>query len=287
MLKFRHILILAVLMALLVACGAKPTPEPTATPAPTATPEPTATPVPTATPTPEPTDAPTPVPTDTPTPAPTDTPTPESEPSPTPAAQAPAIIQTTDAGFIFQDNEYGYRFILPGEEWIPFLPGEDDMNQFIDAAQTSMPKVDVGAIKQLMETVGAQFRLYAFYTGKDGRSDDFVTNINVIITPLGKGYDMTVVAKINKEQLLQTFPGSEVISEEQITNKNGVRVGMVTIKNPIIADDGGEMPLAQTFIFSQTPDNVLVSMTFSTILETREILKPIVDEIANSIEFIQ
>ncbi len=259
MLKFRHILILAVLMALLVACGAKPTPEPTAAPAPTATP----------------------------TPEPTDTPTPEPEPSPTPAAQAPAIIQTTDAGFIFQDNEYGYRFILPGEEWIPFLPGEDDMDKFASAAQESMPKVDVGAIKQLMETIGAQFRLYALYTGKDGRSDDFVTNINVIITPLGKGYDMTVVAKTNKEQLLHTFPGTEVISEAQITNKNGVRVGLLTIKNPIVAAGGGEIPLAQTFIFSQTPDHVLVSMTFSTILETREALQPIVDEIANSIEFTQ
>ena len=65
MLKFRHIFILAVLMALLVACGAKPTPEPTAAPAPTATPtpEPTATPTPLPTLTPRPPRYPTPTPT--------------------------------------------------------------------------------------------------------------------------------------------------------------------------------------------------------------------------------
>ena len=261
------LLILLLSPALLSACGAKPTPEPT--PAPTSTPAPT--------------DTPTPAPTNTPTPVPTPTP----ETSTTPAEQASVVIETTDAGFLFHDNAYGYRFLLPGEDWIPFLPGEDDLNSFMDTAQASMPKVDVEAIKQLMAQAGAEFRLYAFYTAKEGRSDDFVTNINVITTPLGKGYDMTVVAKINKEQLLQTFPGSEALSETQITNSHGVRVGILTIKNPIVGAEGGEMPLAQTFIFSQTPENVLISMTFSTLFETRDAMKPVIEQIADSIEFIQ
>ena len=196
-------------------------------------------------------------------------------------------IRENEDGYIFEDNEYGYQVTLPGKDWLPFLPGEDDLNKFLDAAQQSMPKADVSTIQQLVKQVGAQFRLYAFYTGEEGQSDDFTTNLNIITTALGKGYDMTVVAKINKEQLLQTFPGSEVISEEQITNAHDVRVGLLTIKNPVIAADGGEMPLAQTFIFAQTPDNVLISITFSTIFEDMDAVKPLVDDIANSITFVQ
>ncbi len=279
--RIRYLFFLLLLIALLAACGGKTTPSPTPEP------QPTATPVPTNTPTPAPMATPTPAPTDTPTPAPTDTPTPAPEPSPTPAADAMLRIRENEDGYIFEDNEYGYQVTLPGKDWLPFLPGEDDLNKFLDAAQQSMPKVDVSAIQQLVKQVGAQFRLYAFYTGEEGQSDDFTTNLNIITTALGKGYDMTVVAKINKEQLLQTFPGSEVISEEQITNAHDVRVGLLNIKNPVIAADGGEMPLAQTFIFAQTPDNVLISITFSTIFEDMDAVKPLVDDIANSITFVQ
>ncbi len=279
--KIRYLFFLLLLIALLAACGGKTTPSPTPEP------QPTATPVPTNTPTPAPTATPTPAPTATPTPAPTDTPTPAPEPSPTPAADAMLRIRENEDGYIFEDNEYGYQVTLPGKDWLPFLPGEDDLNKFLDAAQQSMPKADVSTIQQLVKQVGAQFRLYAFYTGEEGQSDDFTTNLNIITTALGKGYDMTVVAKINKEQLLQTFPGSEVISEEQITNAHDVRVGLLTIKNPVIAADGGEMPLAQTFIFAQTPDNVLISITFSTIFEDMDAVKPLVDDIANSITFVQ
>jgi hypothetical protein len=278
MFKFRYLLILVILAALLAACGVPNLSEPTPTPAP-----PTPTPAPTNTPPPEPTDTPTPTPEITSEP----TAEPEAESTNTPEQDAGIAIEKGEDGFVFQDLKYGYQVLLPGEDWRPFLPGKDDMNTFIDAAQTSMPEVDTGAIKQLMEMAGAQFRLYAFYTGKDGRSEDFVTNLNVITTPLGKGYDMTVVAKINKEQLLQTFPGSEVLSEAQITNSNGVRVGLVTIKNPVIAADGGEMPLAQTFIFSQTPENVLVSMTFSTPIAAQDAMKPLIEQIADSITFTQ
>ncbi len=275
--KYRFLLILFMLVLWVSACGAKTTPSPT--PAPTATP--TATSAPTFTPTP----------TSTSTPAPSPTPTPE--PKPTAPLTTDASQQTFgvklehgEDGIVFYDYENGYHFMLPGEHWIPFLPSEDDMNMFIDAAQASVPNVDVGVIKQMMERIGAQFRLYAFYTGQDGRSEDFASNINVITTPLETGYDMTVVAKINKEQLLQTFSGSEVISESQITNSNGVRVGLVTIKNPIVAADGGTMPLAQTFIFSQTPDNVLISMTFSTPIEDMDAMKPLIEQMADSIAFI-
>ena len=196
-------------------------------------------------------------------------------------------IQQVGGNDVFEDNEYGYQVTLPGEDWLPFLPGEDDLNMFLDAAQQSMPKVNVSAIQKLMNLVGAQFRLYAFYSGQESPSDGFVTNLNIITTALGKGYDMTVVAKINKEQLLQTFPGSEIISEEQITNAHDVRVGMLTIKNPIVAADGSETLLAQTFIFAQTPGNVLISGTFSAPFADIEAVKPLVDDIANSIAFMQ
>ncbi len=261
------LLIVVAAAGLLAACGSK------AAPSPTPAPQPTATPAPTATPTPAPTVTP--------------TPTPSPEPSPTPVSEARLTIRTTDAGFVFDDNEYGYRITLPGKDWLPFLPGEDDMNQFMDAARQSMPNVDVKAIQQLTAQVGAQFRLYAFYTGLNSRRADFVTNINIITTPLGRGYDMTVVAKINKEQLLQTFPGSEAISEKQITNAHDVRVGLIVIKNPVIGADGGEIPLAQTFIFSQTPDNVMISITFSALFEDMEAVEPVIDQIVNSIEFVR
>ena len=277
--KFSRWCALVFIAIFLAACGPKPTP------APTPTPEPTATPVPTNTPTPAPTDTPTPKPTATPSPTPEPTATPAATSTQTPEQDAGIEIEKNAEGFLFRDVKYGYQLTLPGEDWIPFLPGEDDMSKFADAARASMPKVDVDAVKQLMEVVGAQFRFYAFYTGEESRSEDFATNLNVIITPLGKEYDMTTVAKTNKEQLLQTFPGSEVLDESQITNANGVRVGMVTIKNPILAADGGEMPLAQTFIFSQTPENVLISMTFSAPIEDREVVKPIIDQIANSLQF--
>ncbi len=285
--KIRYLFFLLLLIALLAACGGKTTPSPTPEPQPTATPVPTNTPTPAPTATPVPTNTPTPAPTATPTPAPTNTPTPAPEPSPTPAADAMLRIRENEEGYIFEDNEYGYQVTLPGKDWLPFLPGEDDLDIFLDAARQSMPKVNVSAIQQLMKQVGAQFRLYAFYAGEKSRSVGFVTNLNIITTALGKGYDMTVVAKINKEQLLQTFPGSEVISEEQITNAHDVRVGLLTIKNPIVAADGGETPLAQTFIFAQTPDNVLISITFSTIFEDMDAVKPLVDDIANSITFVQ
>lgn len=275
------LLVVALSMVILTACGSKATPSPTPTPPPTATLPPT------ATPTPIPTDTPTPAPTDTPTPVPTDSPTPKPELSPTVAADAMLRIKQVDDGYVFEDNEYGYQVTLPGKDWLPFLPGEDDLNMFLDAAQQSMPKVNVSAIQKLMNQVGAQFRLYAFYAGQESRIEGFVTNLNIITTKLGKGYDMTVVAQINKEQLLQTFPGSEVISEEQITNAHDVRVGMLTIKNPIVAADGNETPLAQTFIFAQTPDNVLISITFSTPFEDMDAVKSLITDIANSIAFTQ
>jgi hypothetical protein len=47
------------------------------------------------------------------------------------------------------------------------------------------------------------------------------------------------------------------------------------------------MPLAQTFIFSQTPENVLVSMTFSTPIAAQDAMKPLIEQIADSITFTQ
>ncbi len=275
------ILTAALLVVLIAACGGNSLPEPPALPAATATPLPP--PTFTPTPTPQPTDTPTPAP----EPAATEAPAPEAGATTLPAADAGIEIQKGKHGFTFKDLQYGYQLLLPGEDWIPFLPNKDDINQSMEAAKTVMPNVDIDSITQMMDQVGAQFRLYAFYTADASRDDNFAANLNVITTELDKGYDMTVVSKINEQQLLETFPGSEKIAEKQFTNDQGVRVGMLTIKNPLVAADGSDFPLAQTFIYSQTPDNVLISMTFSTKFDTYEAMKPIVDEVANSITFTQ
>jgi len=269
------------LTVLVVACSGKSVSLPPAMPEATATPLPTFTP----TPTPVPTD--TPAPTPTPEPAATEAAAPEAGATTSPASDAGIAIEKGKHGFTFKDLEYGYQLLLPGEDWIPFLPNQDDVEQTMAAAKDAMPSVDIDAITQMMEQAGAQFRLYAFYTAPESRDENFAANLNVITTELDKGYDMNVVAKINEEQLLQTFPGSEKIAEKQFTNSQGVRVGMLTIKNPLVAADGSDFPLAQTFIYSQTPDNVLISMTFSTTFEKYETMKPVVDEIANSITFIR
>ena len=264
------LLILLLSLALLSACGAKSTP----TQAPT--------------PTPAPTDTPTPAPTATPTPAPTDTPTPAPEPTATSAAMKEAGIEIIqkDEGFIFRDVKYGYSFLLPGENWVPFLPGQDDIDAFMDAAQTVMTDVDVGAIKQMMQVAGTQFRLYAFYTGQDSRNENFSSNINAITTEMGEQYDMSMIVEGNKQQLLQTFPGSEIIDADVTTNSHGVQLGIITIKNPIQTVGGEKIPLAQTFIFFQTPDNALTSITFTTPIDDLEATKAMISQIADSIELM-
>jgi len=264
------LLILLLSLALLSACGAKSTP----TQAPT--------------PTPAPTDTPTPAPTATPTPAPTDTPTPAPEPTATSAAMKEAGIEIIqkDEGFIFRDVKYGYSFLLPGENWVPFLPGQDDIDAFMDAAQTVMTDVDVGAIKQMMQVAGTQFRLYAFYTGQDSRNENFSSNINAITTEMGEQYDMSMIVEGNKQQLLQTFPGSEIIDADVTTNSHGVQLGIITIKNPIQTVGGEKIPLAQTFIFFQTPDNALTSITFTTPIDDLEATKTMISQIADSIELM-
>jgi len=264
-----------------------PSPVPTATAIPVPTPTALPTPIPAPTATPIPTATPTPAPTATPTPLPTDTPTPKPEPSPTAAANAMLRIQQVGGNYIFEDNEYGYQVTLPGEDWLPFLPGEDDLNMFLDAAQQSIQNADMSIIPRLKERVGEQFRLYAFYLGQKMRSDDFTANLGIVTTEVGQAYDSAMVVKANKEQLLQTFPDSEVISEEQITNAHGVRMGLLILKNPVVDADGSETFLTQTFIFTQTPGNALISIGFGASFADMDAVKPLIDDIANSIAFMQ
>jgi len=196
------------------------------------------------------------------------------------------IIQEDD-GFIFRDVKYGYQFLLPGEDWVPFLPGQDDINAFMDAAQTVMPDVDVNSIKQMMKVAGAQFRLYAFYTGPNSRDENFSSNINAITTEVGQQYDMSMIVDGNKQQLLQTFPGSEIIDADVTTNSHGVQIGTITIKNPIQTADGKEVLLVQTFIFFQTPENALTSITFTAPIDDFEATKGMIAQIADSIELTE
>ncbi len=232
------------------------------------------------------TPAPTPLPTDTPTPLPTPTPMPTAaSPTPTPMVQEGMRIEKTDQGFLFRDQAYGYAFLLPGESWIPFFPGQDDLDTVFAAAKKALPGVDVDATRRLLDQTGVEFRIFAFYTEEETRSDDFAVNLNVNAVPLDQPYGMNLIIALNKEQLVKVFPNASLEADSVKTNEQGVRLGMITIRNEIAMAADEPFPLAQTFLFFQTPDNALITVTISAPWEAREALDPVIAQIGDSITF--
>ncbi len=272
-------LTLILIAIFLTACGGSEAPLPTATSAPTSTP--TIAPTIPPTPTPEPTATPTPLPEPTATPTPLPKPTVEADAA-TPAAAAGMRIDTVDAGFLFTDAAYGYELLLPGEDWIPFIPGQDDLNTVFNAAEEALPNVDVQGIKQSISQAGVEFRIFAFYTGEEARDENFAVNLNVNVVPLDQPYDMGLIVSTNKAQLPQIFPDATIESDSLIANDQGVQIGMITIRNEIALGPDA-FPLAQTFIFFQTPENALVTITISLPWDKKELLDPIIEQIINSI----
>ncbi len=241
-----------------------PSPEPTATPTPEPTPTPTSTPEPTATPTPQPTDTPAP------------------EPTSTASAQTEPQIEEVAEGFRFTDEANGYTFLLPGKNWIPFIPGKDDLDAVFDAAEQALPNVDIGRLKQNINQMGTKFKIIAFYINQEARDENFSVNLNVNVLPLDQHYGMATILALNKEQLLQIFPDANIESDSLIANDQGVPVGLITIRNEIALGPDA-FPLAQTFIFFQTPENALVTTTISLPWDKKEFLDPIIEQIIQSI----
>ncbi len=263
----KQIALLLLLLGMLVAGCARP-PEPTPVPTPT----------PSVTPTLPPTSTPT---------SPPPTPTPAATPIATRPAQAPANphIEKQAKGYVFTDDFNGYRLLLPGGEWIPFAPNQEDIDTVFAAAESVMPEVDVQSITQLMKQADGQFRLFAFYTGQELRHPDFAVNLNITSVPLDNSYEMEWVLRVNKDQLPLLFPRSELRDEAIRTNKFGVPVGILVISNDIGSSEE-PFSLIQYFIFFQTSRPALVTVTFSAPLEYETFMAPLVEDLVEHIELL-
>jgi len=255
----------------LAACGVPAELATTPTVAPAPSPTPTSTPLPT------------PTPTLTPTPRPSPTPTP-TQAKPTPIAQKGIRVEKVDDGFLVHDETYGYTFLLPDDDWIPFVPGQDDVDTIFAAAKNALPNVDASEVKRMMEQTGAEFRIFAFYTGRETRDENFAVNLNINTVPLNRAISIEMIHALNKKEITQYFPNATIQSEVITTNDQGVELSSLTIRNEI-ALGPEKFPLAQTFITFQMPNYTLVTITISSPWDDREALEPIIEQIMESITF--
>ncbi len=203
-----------------------------------------------------------------------------------PAKNAPSPhIEKQAEGYVFTDESHGYRMLLPGWEWIPFVPAQEDINTVFAAAEMVMPEVDVRSMAQLMTQANGRFRLFAFYTGQEVRHPDFAVNLNVTSVPLDGSYDLVLVMRANKAQLPKLFPRSELLDEVLKTNKFGAPLGILVIRNDI-GSRQAPFSLIQYFIFFQTSRHALMTITFSAPLEYETLIAPMVEDLVAHIELL-
>ena len=223
-----------------------------------------------------------PTPNSTSTLQPSATPTTTPSPSPAPSATPESLIQVyPDGSQSFVDLKVGYTITFPpGWTILEMTEGKND--EVFSAASEEFP--DLEDRIAIFTLTSPEVRIFALNTDPDllALENPPIVGILIADSPVSLSQDFMLRASV---QALSKYLEAEILGAEQITNSNGVPLGIMTYE----FGPGNEVDfLASTFGKAAMfyIEGTLVTVTGSVNEALRAELEPVFDDIFGNIELV-
>jgi hypothetical protein len=224
-------------------------------------------------------------PTMTLTPTPTATTTPTPPPTSTPVPTGSQLLEQVDGTRLFMDYDGGYQVLIP-EFWTPLDLSATDLQEAASQAGDTNPD-----LKNLLETVKnldpETFRLLAY--SHDVVAHGYLTNINILMMQdnMACKLPLDFIIEATVEQIKSQLPGATIVSGGVKTNKNGIEIATVEVRNLSMNMPGGTAASLYEKQFYFMQDDNLVIITMATSSDTAQQVLPHFDELFDAIAPIE
>jgi hypothetical protein len=166
-------------------------------------------------------------------------------------AEAPAKVVVKDGSSEFELKDFT---ISPPGDWKTFDLTKGDFKQMISEAAKQSPKLAEMAPTLEQAAQSGMIRLFAFDVK---RGDDFVDNLNVVVTPGDLAMSIEKLTELNAEQLKSIM---RVSPKPTFVDLPGGRAGVIDYPNP---SGGPEQKISTiAYIMKQGSDQLTFSFTF-------------------------
>jgi hypothetical protein len=212
---------------------------------------------------------------------------PAESPTPPPPAGGTENVQQPDGTTRYSDYDAGFEMTLPAG-WIGVRPGAQEFNDVLksEGGQNKELEQQMTADQQGYEPVTDRYYIYA-------TKPDIIENALVAYGKVAwnasddKAIDQNTLGEmVQGLETSKDLPGVRVVESNIITNENGVPVLIIGANWTYQAPDGSLLLDYLNFIFFKPTDNSTVRLILRSPKEAREIIRPDVDAIIQSIKLV-
>jgi hypothetical protein len=162
-----------------------------------------------------------------------------------------------------------------------------DLDEIISQGLDVYPEMDE-ATKSMVEMVISQsVRVMLLDTDPEHVRGGLTSNIIVGVDrdAVTYSFPLDLYVEVNKQGMVEFAPGVKILGTGLSENANGIPIGTIELEQQLPMG-GRNIPVFQWMVIFRTEDNtILISFTASD--EILSTLKPVFDEIVDSIELVE